>query len=372
MYPILVLGAGKIGASIVKLFYHSGQYQVTVADRDAQALQRLAQHVPVPTRLLDLTAPSDLAQALQGQRAVLSACSFDVNPLIAEAALAAGVSYFDLTEDVATTRVVRGLAANAAEGQVFMPQCGLAPGFIGILAHSLALQLERVDGIKMRVGALPQYPSNHLKYNLTWSTDGLINEYCNACDAIHQGERIEVLPLQGLERFALDGLEYEAFNTSGGLGTLCETWLGRIHELNYKTVRYPGHQYLMDFVINGLRLGSSRERRRQLKDILESSVPITRQDVVLIFASVSGWRDGQFCQLTDARKIYHQDVYGEHWSSIQLTTAASACAVVDLHRHGKLPPLGFVRQEDVVLADFLANPFGAHYAVARRAEELPQ
>ena len=75
----------------------------------------------------------------------------------------------------------------------------------------------------MRVGALPQFPTNALNYNLTWSTDGLINEYCNPCEAIHEGKLIEVLPLEGIEQFSLDGITYEAFNTSGGLGTLCET-----------------------------------------------------------------------------------------------------------------------------------------------------
>ena len=66
----------------------------------------------------------------------------------------------------------------------------------------------------MRVGALPAFPTNALKYNLTWSVDGLINEYCNPCEAIHDGQQIEVLPLEGLEHFSLDGTEYEAFNTS--------------------------------------------------------------------------------------------------------------------------------------------------------------
>ena len=104
-----------------------------------------------------------------------------------------------------------------------MPQCGLAPGFISIAAYHLTRLFDKLDAVYMRVGALPQFPSNALKYNLTWSTDGLINEYCNPCEAIHDGRRIDVLPLEGLEHFSLDGVRYEAFNTSGGLGTLCET-----------------------------------------------------------------------------------------------------------------------------------------------------
>lgn len=358
--PILILGAGNIGASIAKLLRASDDWDITLVDRDEATLERLRPTLDVEMRTLDVAAqplPDDL---LARHAIVFSACSFDVTARIAEAALEAGLSYFDLTEDVESTRRIRALAEEAQTGQVFMPQCGLAPGFVGVLAFAMSRRFDRVDTIKMRVGALPQYPHNHMKYNLTWSTDGVINEYCNLCESIHRGELVEVLALEGLERFSLDGLEYEAFNTSGGLGTLCDTLAGQVQELNYKTVRYPGHQALMDFLINGLKMGHTRESRTQLREIMEAALPITRQDVVLVYCSVEGEQDGEFIQETNARKIYHQQVLGEHWSSIQLTTAASACAMVDLFRDGRLPERGFVRQEDVALGDFLANRFGRY------------
>lgn len=360
--PILILGAGNVGASIAKLLHRAGDWEVTLADRDESPLERVRATLDVETRRLDVATDGLPQEEVADKSIVFSACSFDVNARIAEAALESGASYFDLTEDVETTRRVRALAEEARPGQIFMPQCGLAPGFVGLLAHSMSRRFDRLDTIKMRVGALPQYPHNHMKYNLTWSTEGVINEYCNPCDSIHRGERIDVLALEGLERFSLDGLEYEAFNTSGGLGTLCETLAGRVQELNYKTVRYPGHQELMDFLINGLKMGHTHERREQLREIMESALPITRQDVVLVYCSVEGWQDGQFVQETDARKIYHQEVAGEHWSSIQLTTAASACAMLDLFVEGRLPRSGFVRQEDVDLDTFLANRFGQTYS----------
>jgi saccharopine dehydrogenase-like NADP-dependent oxidoreductase len=215
----------------------------------------------------------------------------------------------------------------------------------------------------MRVGALPEYPHNQLMYHLTWSTDGVINEYCKPCEVIHRGRRQEVLALDGLERFAIDGVEYEAFNTSGGLGTLCETLEGKVNELNYKTVRYPGHHYLMDFLINGLRMGDTIETQRQLGRIFDRAIPMTTQDVVLALCSASGWRLGLYTGETDSRKIYHQQVGHEHWSAIQVTTAAAACVVVDLFRDQKLTvKRGFVRQEDVDLDVFLANRFGKYFA----------
>lgn len=358
MHRILLLGAGKIGRAIARLLAHSGDYEVLVGDVDARALARVEGLPGVRARRMDVTSPGELADAASGCRAVISACSFAVNPGIARAAQAAGASYFDLTEDVATTREVRRISADARPGQIFMPQCGLAPGFINIAGYHLTRGFEKLDTVRLRVGALPQFPSNQLKYNLTWSTDGLINEYCNPCEVIHEGERREVLPLEGLEHFSLDGVDYEAFNTSGGVGTLWETLAGKVRTLDYKTVRYAGHRDLVAFLVNELRLGA---RRAMLKDILESSVPITLQDVVLIFVTVTGWRDGNLTQVTDARKVYHASVHGEHWSAIQITTAAGMCAVVDLHCTGALPERGFVRQEQVSLDLFLANRFGRLY-----------
>ena len=370
MFAVMVVGAGRIGASIAKLLHNTGDYEITVADHDAAVLERLEAAAP-SVRLLRLEVDRDTRQLAgelrslsNGRRAaVLSACSFDVNQFIALSALEAGVSYFDLTEDVETTRRVRELASEAPYGQIFMPQCGLAPGFIGILAASMMNRFDRLDAIHMRVGALPEYPHNHLMYHLTWSTDGMINEYCKPCEVIHRGHRREVLALDGLERFAIDGVEYEAFNTSGGLGTLCETFEGRVNELNYKTVRYPGHHYLMDFLINGLRMGDTLEMQRQLGRIFDRAIPMTRQDVVLMMCAASGWREGLYSEETNARKIYHQQVGDEHWSAIQLTTAAAACVAVDLLREEKLKvKRGFVRQEDVELEVFLANRFGKYYA----------
>lgn len=357
---VVVIGCGKIGSAIVRLLQGTGRYQLMVIEQHGALLGPVAGLAGVSTASFPVQDKTRLCQAIKGWGVVVSACSWDVNPLIAAACAESGCSYFDLTEDVETTRSIRALADKAHRGQVFMPQCGLAPGFIGILAWDLCRLFDKLDAVRMRVGALPVYPANRMMYNLTWSTDGLINEYCNPCEAIEDHRQTDVLALEGLEQISLDGVVYEAFNTSGGLGTLCETLHGKVRELNYKTVRYRGHQYLAQFLIRELRMGE-HAKRPLLKTILEEAVPMTQQDVVLTFVSVSGWRNGQFEQITDARKVYHREMDGMHWSSIQLTTASSLCAVVDLHFSGKLPVQGFVRQEDVLLADFLATDFGEVY-----------
>ena len=358
MHRVLVLGAGKIGRMIARFLMDSGDFDVLVGDVSDAALKRIASLTGAEVCHVDATNPADLKRALEGRQTVLSALSYHHNPLVATTALTSGASYFDLTEDVATSDAVAAIAEKAADGQVFMPQCGLAPGFISIVAHDLINWFERIETVKMRVGALPQFPTGELKYNLTWSTDGLINEYCNPCEAIHGGRKVDVLPLEGLEHFSLDGVRYEAFNTSGGLGTLCDTLAGKVRELNYKTVRYVGHCDQMNLLVNELRLG---EHREQFKEILERAVPITFQDVVVTFCTVTGWRKGMLVQKSDARKIYHQKIGDELWSAIQITTAAGVCAVLDLHASGKLPNRGLLRQEQVTMEQFLANRFGKYY-----------
>ena len=360
MNTVVILGAGKIGAAIAKLLVWSGDYHVIVADKNELALARLNEGVSeVETHCFDIVDEDLLVTFLKGKERVISACPYFVNALIARAALRAGVSYFDLTEDRETTHSIMQVAKDAAPGQFFMPQCGLAPGFISILAYDLCRGFDQLDSVKMRVGALPQFPSNMMMYNLTWSTNGLINEYCNPCEAIHENRLTEVLALEGLELFSLDGKNYEAFNTSGGLGTLCETLDGKVRNLNYKTVRYKGHQYLMQFLVNELHLG---KRRDTMQEILENAIPITLQDVTLVFCTVSGWIDGKLVQRSNARKIYNDEINGERWSSIQITTAAGMCAVVDLATKGVLPVTdGFVKQESVPFEAFINNRFGKYY-----------
>ncbi len=358
--PIALIGAGKIGEAIVNLLVPSGDYSVSVFDTDTARLSELALLGAKP-QPLDVADEAALTAQLKGMRAVLSAAPFHLTPVIARAAKAAGVHYLDLTEDVQSTRVVKALADGAATA--FIPQCGLAPGFISIAAADLARQFSSLRDVRMRVGALPIYPTNALKYNLTWSTDGLINEYLNPCEAIVSGELRETPALQELEHFSLDGLDYEAFNTSGGLGTLCETLAGKVQNLNYKTVRYPGHCDVMKLLCHDLRLG---ERRELLKDVLEKALPITYQDVVLVFVSVSGAKGlpgaERLTQQSYAKKIYSQEVNGRLLSAIQLTTAAGICAMLDLLMSGKLAQSGFVRQESVGLGEFLNNRFGGYYA----------
>lgn len=360
---IVVLGAGKVGRLVCWFLADSGDYHVTAVDLSEDAARAAVSDSSGSPMANTAHAVADLgdevavAKVLDGADYVLSCAPFHCNVGIARAAKSKGVNYLDLTEDVATTKEV----AKLAEGSelAFIPQCGLAPGFITIVAHGLAQKFDSLDTIKMRVGALPMYPHNRLNYNLTWSTEGLINEYRHPCEAVRDGKFVSLPPLEDLEVITLDGAEYEAFNTSGGLGSMAETYKGRVRSLDYKSMRYPGHRDLLKVLMEDLRL---HEDPDLMKQIFEHAMPHTHQDVVLVVVTVTGTRDGRYAQESYVNKVFHEELEGRMWGAIQITTAAGLCAVLDMHAQGALPASGFVRQEDVDLEAFLANRFGRYYA----------
>lgn len=358
MYTVSVFGAGKIGEAICGLLGPSGRYKIKLCDIDFERAKEVAMLWPATEAFpLDLKDEAATKKILADCDAVLSALPYYCNVDVARLAVETDTHYFDLTEDVATTKEVSRLGETSKV--CLMPQCGLAPGFISIAAASLSKSFETLDKIKMRVGALPLYPSNRLKYNLTWSTEGLINEYGNLCEAIYEGEKRMVLPLEGYETFSMDGDEYEAFNTSGGLGTLCESLAGKVRMLDYKSVRYPGHHDYIVFLMNDLRFNQDRET---LRKVFERSISTTAQDKCLILVEVRGQIKNRYVQKTYASVVYNTIINNRHFGAIQLTTASGICAPLDLLLTGKLErKSGLIKSEDISLMDFLDNEFGRHY-----------
>jgi len=362
MREILVLGAGKIGVLISGLLAESGDYRVQLGDSEPGVAASVAKAHGNPGVVpfeIDASDAAALTKHVRAHKplAVVSSLPYFCNVAVAEVARAEGLHYFDLTEDVAVTATVRKLAEGA--DAAFAPQCGLAPGFISIAANELMKHFDRVVTVKMRVGALPQHPNNVLKYSLTWSTDGIINEYGNMCRSIVDEQEVDVLPLEGLENIEIDGTRYEAFNTSGGLGSLGESYAGKVRSMNYKTIRYPGHCEQIRLLMNGLRLNQDRGT---LKRILENAVPQTLQDVVVIYAAVTGYQDDEFREENYVNKVYPQVVSGRLWSAIQITTAAGVCSVADIVLSNPGRYRGFVAQEGFSLPDILENRFGKYYA----------
>jgi len=208
-----------------------------------------------------------LNEFLSKQDAVVSCLPYNMNLPVAKAAHQIGIHYFDLTEDVPTTNAIREMAKTSKA--VMAPQCGLAPG--------------------------------------------------------HNGQRKMVPSLDGIEMINIGGQEFEAFSTSGGLGTMCETLEGKVDTLNYKTIRYRGHAKLMRFLLYELIL---KEKREMLEEILTEAKPAVKEDVVYVYAAVEGWKNDQIFR-EEFYAAYHPIlVDGKEWRAISWTTAATVAALV--------------------------------------------
>jgi saccharopine dehydrogenase-like NADP-dependent oxidoreductase len=348
MEKVLVLGLGKVGTLVAVLL--SNRFQVTGIDKNRPHYDL---DLPFEVGNDDVTSDEFLSKILPKYDAVISALPFFLNKRIAKAAHSSGLHYFDLTEDVETTNMVRDLAKTSK--RVMAPQCGLAPGFIGIVGASLAREFTKLRDIELRVGALPRYPNGLLAYSFTWSSAGVINEYLNDAEVIHNGKRKMVPSLDGLEYINIEGQEFEAFSTSGGLGTMCETYEGKVDTLNYKTIRYPGHGKLMRFLMYELIL---KENKKELEKMLYNAKPPVKEDVVYVYAVVEGWKKEQILRDEYYKSFYPIEIQGRTWRAISWTTAASVAAVVEMVADGKLPNKGFLKQEEIDLNSFLETENG--------------
>ena len=349
MDRIVVLGLGKVGRLAGELLHESG---FTVTGCDA----RQGEDLPFATRILDVANREALTAALAGQDAVLSCLPYFLNIAVAEVAHALGLHCFDLTEDVPTTRAIRAMAETAPG--LMAPQCGLAPGFVGIVGAHLIDQFDDCRSCRMRVGALPQNPTGLMGYSFNWSPEGMVNEYLNDCEVLEGGEIKMVSPMEWIEKIVIDGKELEAFTTSGGLGTMCETYRGRVLDMDYKTMRYPGHVQLMNFFFHELLM---RDRRKEAGEILVNAKPPVEDDIVYIHVAAEGMIDGQLARREFVRGLKPLEIAGRRRTAIAWTTASSVVAVIEMVRVGTLPGQGFLKQEDIPLAAFLATSNGARY-----------
>jgi saccharopine dehydrogenase-like NADP-dependent oxidoreductase len=346
---VLILGLGKVGHLVGELLRETG-FEVIGAD-----VQFDVEH-DFETHRLDMADPTNLDSVLGWCDAVISCLPYHLNVAAAKAAMAFGLHYFDLTEDVGVAREIRKLGS--ASSAVVASQCGLAPGFISIAGASLASRLEKIRSIKLRVGALPQHPTGLLGYAFNWSAEGVVNEYLNDCEVIENKERKWVSPVEWIEKIFIDGVQFEAFTTSGGIGTMCETYDGLVDNLDYKSIRYPGHADLMNFFFHELLM---RDDRQAAGNILVNAKPPVSEDAVYIHASAEGWDGGKITREELVRTLLPVEICGKRRRAIAWTTAASVCSVVEMVRSGDLPDKGLVTQEKIPLNRFLASRCGRLY-----------
>ena len=352
---VLIIGAGNIGVAIARLLPEK-YFHVMIGDTDPEKMQNPLLINLDKVALVPLSVGKEaymtLEGALESNDYVINAGPHHINEDVIGYARTAETHYFDLSEDVESTEYAKACGdwqTTISKTTAFVPQCGLAPGYVSILANDMAQDLDEVSEILIRVGALPLYPHNRLKYNLTWSTEGLVNEYLKPGLALEGGELVPTSPLSNKETLIIDGTEYEAFSTSGGIGTLHETWDQKAQKINYKTMRYPGHLEYVKFLIEDMQFGEE-----ELVELWNRTIPTTVQDKVIIRVTVIGTKNGKQVQETKVQEITGKD----GWTAIQLTTAAGVCGMIDLHLQGKISRVGFVKQEEAQLSDFLGTEAG--------------
>jgi lysine 6-dehydrogenase len=354
---VLVIGAGLMGrGATYDLVRNDAVEQVIVADINSEAANSLAKDMgdKAVAETVDATKKSQLVKAFSKADSVISAVSYTVNVLHTEVAIETGTHLCDLggNKFVVDKQIEMHDQAKEA-GITVVPDCGLAPGMVSVLAREGIEYLDKVESVRIRVGGLQQEPRPPLNYALIFSVEGLINEYVEPCVAIRNGKIVEEEPLIGFEEITFPEPfgKLEAFNTSGGTSTLPETYLGKVNELDYKTIRYPGHGHKM-WTLMKLGLmdsenldvdGTSIPPRRVLETLLEKNLPPSGKDVTLIRVMVDGWKG------TESRKVEYQviDYFDEETglTSMMRTTAFPATVTAIMSANGTIKGRGVLTPE---------------------------
>ena len=360
---ILVLGAGRMGYGAVYDLVHNARIEsVTVADMDFAAARQIAERIDSATvtpQQIDVTDYQKSVALLRGHDAAISCVPYFFNDQLARAAIEARVNFCDLGGN--NSVVGRELALDEearAAGIHIIPDCGLAPGMVSILAAHGANRFESLDAIHIRVGGLPQKPKPPLNYQLVFSVEGLINGYVEPARVLRGGKIITVesmTELEGLDFTPIGRLE--AFQTSGGTSTLPDTFFGRVKDLDYKTIRYPGHCEKIRLLIN-LGLTSSEAvaidgamvlPRRVLGQMLTQHLPADEPDLVMVRIEFLGIID-------TVQQMLRYDILDRFdeqtgLSAMMRTTAFPASIIAQMMVRGETSRRGAVPQEQCIPPD---------------------
>jgi len=369
MTKVAILGAGQIGRAVYKIItdlrkdadFRNPYYGIDafVIDSSQENIQKL---VYGSHYVVDLTTSSqkEITELLVGNEVthVINALPFIFNVKVASAAAAANCSYIDFTEDDIMADKVKEVFKEGSLNCAV--KCGLAPGFINYVGYDLVGKMDTPDSLLISVGALPRtvsYDKAHPEhsYNLSWSVDGLVNEYIRPCRVRKNGEEMEIPALGGLVKVVLDGTEYEAAYTSGGIGSLAHD-LTNVPNVHYMTLRYPGHYKYVRGIVQ-----DNHSNFDVIKKIFTNTFSFTDDDVIVVYANAQGKdKDG-----VPVRKSYSNKFYGVNGlTGIQSTTAGSGVAMLELMLEGKMT--GIIDHSSVSLLDFTnTHAFLDYYKTAK-------
>ena len=383
---ILVLGAGRMGlGAAFDLAHNSDCESVTVADVDMERARAVVETIgssKLSPAQVDVSNHGRVVELMRGHDAAISCVVYSYNLQLARAAIEAGTNLCDLggNNTVVASELALDEEARLA-GVNIIPDCGLAPGMVSVLVAHGAARFDNLDEIHIRVGGLPQAPRPPLNYQIVFSVEGLINEYIERARVIREGRIIEVDSMQEVERLSFPPpfQELEAFQTSGGTSTLPETYRGRVRELDYKTIRYPGHCEKFK-LLTDLGLASSEaieldgvrvSPRRVLGEMLLRHLPADEPDVVLILVEFRGTPAGK--NGVETLRYYIIDRYDEATglSAMQRTTSFPASIIAQMMARGEITEKGAIPQERCVPPDAFVRELEArniHIVTATSSE----
>jgi len=345
----LVLGAGIVGSAAVWDLVRRG-HTVTVADTDPDAASAVAAEFGATASTVDASDPSALDTLLSGHDAIVSAVPYRFGETVAAAAVRAGAHYVDFGGNPTVVARQASLDAEATAADVLIsPDCGLAPGLANVMAEYLIRTTEgHPISVQMRVGAIPREPVGVLGYQLAFSPAGLINEYAEPCEIIEGGSYRTVDPLTRFETLEWEGWgPLEAFSTAGGTSTMCRDHEGDVDNLEYKTLRFPGHGVIFAAI---REMGLFDETgdpspRSVLLEALDRTLPRSDDDLVLVRV----WIETD----TTTRTLEIEDVHDGRFSALARTTAFPATALIDLVARGDVATRGVVTMQRAVDGDVL-------------------
>ncbi len=368
-HKIFIAGAGGIGEAVAILLREWSRTEVDVylgdiSEETLHKTQMFVTHLSQKTSyvakvLMAKDGINDAMKTAFGECQILLDCSPGSQaPRMAQFAKDFKMHYANLTEYVAETDAVIEIAKNAETG--FVVQTGLAPGFINVLAMSLYNEFvekhenETVERIGMKVGALSTHAHAPHFYGFTWSPIGVATEYVKTARVLRDFERVELPALSEREKIIINGYDYEADLTSGGAANLPTFLSGKAKNLDYKTLRHPGHYKWVEGLIKQLPFNENLPQN--LEDEMLEKVPSVEDDFVLVHSSVEGFdAKGRRRMVEKAFHIKPLEINGHFLRAIQTTTAAPLVECADMLASNKYK--GVVMQSDIDPNEFLSGNF---------------
>lgn len=338
-----VLGAGLMGKAVAyDLLKQKETKSVVIADKNRQSLEEAKRFLADKRLSIKVCDGGDLSQVedvLKDVDSAVGAMHYSLNKGFTQAAIKTRTHLCDLggNSKIVDEQLNLDSEAKAASMSV-IPDCGLAPGLVSVLVKWGLEKFNWADTVKIRVGGLPQNPEGFLKYERLFSTEGLINEYVEPVRILRNGEIQAIEPLTEIEdiEFPAPYGKLEAFTTSGGVSTLVDTYKNRLKNLDYKTIRYPGHCE---------EIKKLQKEGKLTKEYLENELPLCTDDIVLVKIIFEG--DSKKYELVIIDKATDDPPF----TAMMRTTAFSASIISQMQARGEITELGVKPQERCVQAE---------------------